>query len=573
MSKPIINVRALKEMGIDSRRVKVGKTLFSLLPPELRVLWKEMPDDEKLEVLQQLKNMLRAARDADPIAAWWDMFTADQMAFLLDPAMEKICSGGNRAGKTRTGCYEDVVHFTGRYPEGWPETHKFRIDRPRFVWVASPDRMVQTEPGGVQDTILDLLPPGSIKTSPKVTGNPIALNFIEGWDGSRIIFKAYGAGQDVFMSAGIHHIHYDEEPPQAVYFEALQRGIEFKGTTNITMTPVKGITWVYERLVKPGHVPVHYIVTADNPIVDTVELDRRSAAMTKIERLVRRSGRFLPMVGSPRFDIEPFSEALEMARNPAKWIDLMANPEDPEDHSRFIVAEATEVSYRPLALYIDPRGRKGWKNRFVIGADTSEGKEASTECAATVIDRLTMSVAGVLHGMWDPEEWAKVLARLGHFFNIADICPEANNMGIIVVRDLVHSYGAVYVREKAQTTVGDVTEEFGWWTSHPSKARMEGHCIPIFNEIGLKGKIDLAYGPLIAQGMTYQRTIHGTGHCAPGTMDDILISCMLAYMMDQQAPAIREPGWKKKEKEKNKLRRLRKASQRRGKEKTSWMSH
>ena len=534
--------------GVNERRVRLGRNLLRNFPKAVQDAFYSLPPDAQAETLRLIREKLQEARDADPLKEWWRKFTDDQRNYLLDPSPEKILSGGNRAGKTRTGCVGDVIIFTGRYPDEWPERYRFPTDRPRFIWIACVDRMVQTEPGGVQDTILQLIPPGTIR------------------------FKAYGATAEVFQTAGIHHIHYDEEPPYGVYFEGQQRGIESKGTTYITMTPVKGITWVYERLVKPGYLPVHYIITADNPIVDPEELDRRSQAMTKIERLVRRSGRFLPMVGHPRFDIEYFSEALEMSRNPAVWLDITQNPDNPDDHSDFSVRTASEISYRPLALYIDPRGRKEWQNRFCIGADTSEGKEESTECAAVIVDRWTRSVAGVQHGLWDPGEWAKMLCRLGWFFNGAYICAEANNMGIIVVRYLVENYGALYLRERAATTVGEFMDEFGWYMTNQSKSRMEGHCIPDYQDIGKKGMIDLAYGPLISQGMTYQRTTHGTGKCAPGTLDDMLIADMLARMMDLQAPAIREPGWKEKEAERVRTRENRRR-QARGRERTTWMSH
>jgi len=146
-----------------------------------------------------------------------------------------------------------------------------------------------------------------------------------------------------------------------------------------------------------------------------------------------------------------------------------------------------------------------------------------------------------------------------------------NNQGIIVVRYLVRHYGALYVRERGQTTTGEVSEQFGWFMSNASKSRMEGHCIHIFNDIGRGGEYDLSYGPLISQGMTYQRTPAGTGHCAPGTLDDMLIACMLAQMMDLQAPAMLSPEGKKQREEKERMRRLRYRSSRKHK-KTSWMS-
>lgn len=568
----ILDKHMMHDIGRDSRKVNLGKALLSALPPAVKKQWNALDYQDKLDVLRRIKQVIQAARDADPIGDWLDKLTKDQKAFVFEEAPEKICSGGNKAGKTAIGVLIDVIIFTGKYPKGWPDRYAFDPEQPRFIWACSVDRMIQVEPGGIQDTILSMLPPGSIKRIVKVAGSPEAIMFIEGWDGSRIVFKAYGAGAEVFQTAGIHHLHYDEEPQEIVYFEGQQRGIVTKGTAIITMTPWKGITWVHARLVKPGYVPVHYIKTADNPVVDRTEQTRRERTFTKVEKMVRSLGLFMPIVGYPRFDIESFSEALETAKNPAKWLDLRMDPDAPDDPKKYIVSEATEAAYRPLALYVDPRGRKGWSNRWVMGVDTSEGFAESTECSAVVWDRYLKCVAAVWHGLWDPELWMKMVGWLGHFYNNAYICPEVNNQGIIVVRYLVRHYGALYVRERGQTTTGEVSEQFGWFMSNASKSRMEGHCIHVFNDIGRGGEYDLSYGPLISQGMTYQRTPAGTGKCAPGTLDDMLIACMLAQMMDLQAPAMLSAEGKKQREEKERTRKLRQRSSRKHK-KTSWMSH
>lgn len=542
--------------------------LLDTLGGEVQRAWADLGPMDQQDVVRILRQKVAAAKEADPLGAWWHDLTDQQRSFALLNKPLKLLAGGNRSGKTWTGAGIVATIFTGDYPEDWPERWTFDPDEPRYLWVCVVDRNVQVEPGGAQDTLLKLLPPGSIKRIQRIYGNVISI--IEGHDGSKIIFKAYGAGQEVFQSAGVHVKWWDEEPPRKQFMEGYQRGIEVDSVDLLTMTPVNGITWLYTELVKTGKMPVRFIETADNPAVDEDRLDERDQILTEVEKMVRRSGRFLPLVGSPRFDLRPLSEALAMADDPPAWMILDESPDGPLEPP--IVREAHEFDYRPMAMYVDPRGREKWRDRWVIGVDTSEGKPESTECALVVWDRYLQCVAAAIHGLWDPEEWTKLVMRVGRFYHDAYVCPEANNMGIMVVRDLARDYGVLYVREKSQTTTEDLAEEFGFWTNNASKSRIEAQAISKLKKAGNDGMVDLSYPPLVSQCMTYQRQNTGTGKAASGTMDDLVLAFMLALEMARQAPPMRDPTWQKRIDEKRKVREARRRAQRRDEGRT-WMSN
>jgi phage terminase large subunit-like protein len=67
-----------------------------------------------------------------------------------------------------------------------------------------------------------------------------------------IYFKTYDQGREVWQGAGVGFIHLDEEHPQEIYKEARARLVDTRGRMLITLTPVSGMGWIYDRLYVPG---------------------------------------------------------------------------------------------------------------------------------------------------------------------------------------------------------------------------------------------------------------------------------------------------------------------------------
>src|SRR3546814_19732760 len=72
---------------------------------------------------------------------------------------------------------------------------------------------------------------------------------------------------DKFAGVPRHWVHFDEEPPKPIYNECLARLVDYNGDHWITMTPVEGMTWIYDDLYE-GQV--------NNPdgIVEVIEVNR-----------------------------------------------------------------------------------------------------------------------------------------------------------------------------------------------------------------------------------------------------------------------------------------------------------
>jgi hypothetical protein len=74
--------------------------------------------------------------------------------------------------------------------------------------------------------------------------------------------------------------------------------------------------------------------------------------------------------------------------------------------------------------------------RYVIGADPAEGNPNSDESAATVLDAVTWAQVAEVAGKIEPSVFGGYLDGVGQYFNGADVLPERNNHGHLLIREL-----------------------------------------------------------------------------------------------------------------------------------------
>ena len=72
----------------------------------------------------------------------------------------------------------------------------------------------------------------------------------------------------------------------------------------------------------------------------------------------------------------------------------------------------------------------------MIGADPAEGNPNSDESAACVLDAVTWAEVAELAGKIEPSTFAVYLDELGRWYNGADVMPERNNHGHLLIREL-----------------------------------------------------------------------------------------------------------------------------------------
>jgi phage terminase large subunit-like protein len=114
---------------------------------------------------------------------------------------------------------------------------------------------------------------------------------------------SYEQDLEKFAGTSRDFVHYDEEPPKDIYIECQMRLIDRKGSSWITMTPVEGMTWVfddiYEKAVVEDHprIGVVEIATEENPYLDQEEVDSVMADLDEDERKARSEGKFVQLGG------------------------------------------------------------------------------------------------------------------------------------------------------------------------------------------------------------------------------------------------------------------------------------
>lgn len=160
----------------------------------------------------------------------------------------RLYIGGNRSGKTYGAIAEDIYWASGTHPH--IEIPKEQI-RGRVVGVDF-ER-------GVKEILIPLfkilcpssyLRGGSWESAWEARGNGGVLWF--DYYNSYIEFMSYEQEIEKFAGTSRHFIHYDEEPPQAIFNECQARLVDTHGYAWISMTPLDGMTWVYDYIYNPA---------------------------------------------------------------------------------------------------------------------------------------------------------------------------------------------------------------------------------------------------------------------------------------------------------------------------------
>ncbi len=250
-----------------------------------------------------------------------------QLAFHQCPKRNRWVFGGNRSGKTECGAVECVYMARGIHP--------YRQNRANTAgWVVSLSTQVQRDVA--QRKILRYLRQDWIEDIVMLSGRKDApehgvIDFIRVknvFGGSSVIgFKSCDQGREKFQGASLDYVWFDEEPPQDVYAECRMRVFDKKGDIFGTMTPLKGLTFVYNEIYlnrhNDGEVWYEFMEWSDNPYLDKEEIAALEGSMDEVTLQSRRFGRFASGAAGlvyPEFDerlhvVEPFDIPKEWQDN------------------------------------------------------------------------------------------------------------------------------------------------------------------------------------------------------------------------------------------------------------------
>lgn len=283
---------------------------------------------EIVEKLCRIEAELRKRRESDHLAAYnaGEVKHEKQLAFHRCRKRNRWVFGGNRSGKTECGAVECVYMARGIHP--------YRENRKNVCgWVVSLSTQVQRDVA--QKKILHYLRRDQIEEIVMLSGRKDSpengvIDFIRVKNelgGSSVIgFKSCDQGREKFQGASLDFVWFDEEPPEDIYTECRMRVIDRRGDLFGTMTPLKGLTFVYNEIFMNRHndpeVWYEFVEWSDNPYLDKAEIAALETSLDERVLQSRRYGRFATAAEGlvyPEFDenvhvIEPFTV-------PAEWQD------------------------------------------------------------------------------------------------------------------------------------------------------------------------------------------------------------------------------------------------------------
>jgi phage terminase large subunit-like protein len=277
--------------------LKIDATKLEHLTPE-----------ERVAVVADLK-VLEEAFKANPLLAYRPhpkqhiFHKAEPGAIVRWPA-SRLFLGGNRSGKTTATMVDTMLQAIDLelVPEHLAPYRRWG-EPPFYARVVTPD-LTNTLEGVVLQKFRDWLPKSQL------VGN----GFDRSWDkvarvlrfknGSWIQFFSNDQDLDKFGGAALHRVVYDEEPRQDIRRECLMRLIDFGGEELFGMTPLQGMSWVFDEFYDPWErgvagqdVRIVVVDMDDNPHLDKLTMHRVLKGLTPQERQARKSGRFVSFAG------------------------------------------------------------------------------------------------------------------------------------------------------------------------------------------------------------------------------------------------------------------------------------
>lgn len=270
-------------------------------------------DWTNLTIRQQVRKVLK---DGQVVKKSAPRQHKKQLAFHQSLAKSRFVFGGNRTGKSVCGAIETIWYATGLHPF-------IKVEHACDGWVVSLTRQVQRDVA--QAKILQYLPSEWIVKTVMVSGSSFTpahgvIDFIlvRNVFGtvSKIGFRNCEQGRERFQGVSLDYVWFDEEPPEDIYDECLLRLLDRGGVHWVTMTPLKGRSWVYDRIyLRQERMPelaCFWMSWDDNPYLSKAEKQFLIANLSPDVLESRQHGRFVAAEGLvfPNFDqaniIDPF---------------------------------------------------------------------------------------------------------------------------------------------------------------------------------------------------------------------------------------------------------------------------
>ena len=221
-----------------------------------------------------------------------------QVPFLLSTTRVRLYAGGNQAGKTTAGVIDDLIQALPK--EALPDhLHAYKRWDPPFRGRVITKDLSHTL-YAVLDTIRKWVPKAELYKGSFDRAYDKQSRILRFECGSYIDFLSNEMDVDKFGGVVREQIHYDEEPRQDIRTESRIRVISTGGGELFTMTPLLGMTWVFDEIYERREDPEITVVTADmddNPVLSEENKTAVLAGLSTEERQARKEGKFVSFHG------------------------------------------------------------------------------------------------------------------------------------------------------------------------------------------------------------------------------------------------------------------------------------
>lgn len=279
----------------------MGSSIHTTLTTKVRVMseniWESPEVKQLMDEISELGTIIEKRTKENRLEIYnVGKIHKKQIRFHESEKRMKAIFGGNRTGKTVAGAVEAVSHALGY--------SKFRQMKPSSGWVVSLSGDVQRKVA--QAEILRWLPKKEIANIVMRHGRKDDLegsliDEIRLKNGCFIGFKTCEQGRESFQGASLGWVWFDEEPPEDVFKESWMRIMDQRGDMWFTMTPLLGLTWVYQLIYlnENNNPNIEYFEFewSDNPWLSEHEIKEMEMVMTDEEREARQFGRFTSASG------------------------------------------------------------------------------------------------------------------------------------------------------------------------------------------------------------------------------------------------------------------------------------
>jgi phage terminase large subunit-like protein len=268
--------------------LKVDRDAIAALPPQEK--------DEALRLLESYREAIKA----NPLIGYRPH--AKQVVF--HEGRERIIAflGGNRSGKTTAGILDDLVQACDEssIPVHLKAYKKF--EPPFHCRIVCPGDDIMH--GIVHQKLREWAPKDQLVGGRFDKAYEKSRGILHFKNGSFFDFLTFGQDLDKFGGTAKHRIHYDEEPPEDIYKEGKMRLMDYQGADTIfTMTPQKGMDWMFEQIWEPWqkgvlkHGKVVVVDMDENPHLSPLEKEIALEGYSKEELQARKQGLFVHFHG------------------------------------------------------------------------------------------------------------------------------------------------------------------------------------------------------------------------------------------------------------------------------------